>query len=255
MKLALVSMRTGEHLPGDQAEVVLSDDVIDWIVDHVTEDQRDEILDDIVDLFAQPWGKHPLSNRRRTDRLAGLNTASTLSGDYRIVFRSSVDRGVGLIEIIAIGPRSGHRIYDAVNALIATGKLDEGLVQQIWDLLALYQDTADRFGLELWDYRPPAAPDGLVRAAAASGALPADSARLLSSDELMAAMADAWDPVTGKPDIERALAAAVRRVAGSSDPERVLARREEPRCGVLMPRARKPCIRRRGHPGAHRATP
>lgn len=71
MRLALVSMRTAECLPGDQDEVVVSDGVIDWIVDHVAEDQREEVLDDMVGVFAQPWGKHPLSNRRRTDRLAG----------------------------------------------------------------------------------------------------------------------------------------------------------------------------------------
>src|SRR5699024_11453302 len=61
---------------------------------------------------SKPWGKHPLSNA-----LAGLNTASTLRGDHRIVFRSTISpEGTGLIEVVAIGPRSNNRVYDAVNA-------------------------------------------------------------------------------------------------------------------------------------------
>jgi len=249
-------MRAGEHLPGDQAELVLSTQVEEWIAEHVDRSRWDEVLDDIVDLFARPWGKHPLSNRTATDHLAGLNTTATLRGDYRIVFRSSISRaGTGLIEIVAIGPRSENRIYDAVSALIASGTLDEDVAQSIWDMLELYEETAEKHGLELWDYRPAPPPAGLVRSAVAIGALTQEVAEVLSTDELNAAIANAWDPDTGELDPARALTAALERVAGSSDPERLIALRAEPRCGASMPRAKAPCVRRRGHAGAHRATP
>lgn len=188
-------MRSGEHFPDDQAELVISDEAIEWIADNLTASEQDEFLDDLTTLFRRPWGKHPLSNRSAADHLAGLNTASTLSGDHRIVFRSTVSaQGTGLIEVIAIGPRTSNRIYDAVNALVASGKLDDSITQQIWDLLSLLEDTVDRYGLESWDYFPPEA-----------------------------------------------------------DPEHVFSSRGEPRCGAQLPRAGRPCIRRRGHPGAHRS--
>ncbi|ATG53000.1 hypothetical protein CFK38_16855 [Brachybacterium vulturis] len=248
-------MRAGEHLPDDQAELVLSTQVEEWIAENVDHSQWDEVLDDIVDLFTRPWGKHPLSNRSATDQLAGLNTTATLRGEYRLVFRSSISPdGTGLLEIIAIGPRSENRIYDAVNALIASGTLDEDVVQSIWDMLELYELTAQKHGLELWDYRPEPPPDGLMKSAVAIGALTQEIAEVLSIDELNAAIANAWDPDTGQLDPPRALAAALERVAGSPDPERLIALREEPRCGAAMPRAKAPCIRRRGHAGAHRAT-
>ena len=249
-------MRVGDHLPDDQAEVVLSTHVEEWIADNIDGAQWDELLDDITALFAMPWGKLPLSNRNATDQLAGLNTTATLRGNYRIVFRSSIASvGTGLIEIIAIGPRTGNRIYDAVNALVTTGALDEDEVQSIWDMLELYKRTAEKHGLELWDYRPDPAPVGLVKSAVAIGALPQEIAEVLSADELNAAIANAWDPDTGELDPSRALRAALERVAGSSDPERIVSLREEPRCGAFMPRAKAPCVRRRGHAGAHRAAP
>lgn len=247
-------MRAGEHLPDDQAELVLSAQVEEWIADNITESQWDDVLDDIIALFGKPWGKHTLSNRSSTDLLAGLNTTATLHGDCRIVFRSSVsEAGTGLIEIIAIGPRTGNRVYDAVNALISSGTLDEDTVQSIWDMLELYEMTAQKHGLELRDYQPEPAPPGLVKSAVAIGALSQDVAELLSTDELNSAIAHAWDPITGELDPSRALRAALERVAGSMDPERLVAVREEPRCGAPMPRAKAPCVRRRGHAGAHRA--
>lgn len=247
-------MRRGERFPGDQAEVVLSDAVIEWIVEHVTDAQREEFLDSVVGLLAQPWGKHPLSNRTSTDHLAGLNTVATLTGDYRIVFRSSVSsEGTGLIEVLAIGERTGNRVYDAVNALVSTGKLEDIEIQQIWDMLRLFEDTAERYGLETWDYVPAKAAEGLVTSAVSMGVLTRDEAALMSQDEIVAAMSEAWDPATGQLDPARALRAALARVAGSNAPERILASRVEPRCNALMPRAQKPCIRRKGHPGAHRS--
>lgn len=248
-------MQRDEHLPDDQAEVVVSDDVVEWLATNVTAAEREQVFDDIVSLFTRPWGKHPLSNRSRTDRLAGLNTVTTIDGTHRVVYRAGVSpQGVGLIEVLAIGPRRDNAVYDAVNAMLATGRLDD-VAEQIWGLLAIYEDTARRFGLELWDYAPPPAPESLVRSAVAAGVLPESVARLLSADEIMTALSHAWDPATGRPDPAGAVAAAVRRVSGSSDPDRLLADRGDPRCGAPMPRAKAPCIRRAGHPGAHRATP
>lgn len=248
-------MRDGERLPGDQAEVVLTSEAVDWIADNVEQSHWDEVLDDITALFAQPAGKHPLSNRSAADRLAGLNTTATLSGHYRIVFRSSVSAdGTGLLQILALGPRSDNRIYDAVNALVASGKLTEDEAQSIWDMIALYDQTAEKYGLELWDFRPEPAPEGLIKAAVLSGALPRDFAEQLTKDEINEAIANAWDPETGEPDPDRALEAALGRIASSSTPERIIAQRSEPRCGAQMPIAGKPCIRIRAHAGAHRAT-
>lgn len=247
-------MREGESLPHDQAEVTFTAEAVEWIADNITESQWDEVLDDVVALFSQPWGKHPLSNRGATGRLAGLNTTATLRGDHRIVFRSSISpEGTGCIEILAIGPRSNHRIYDAVAALMRSGKLTDDEVQSIWDMLEIYESTAEKHGLELWDYQPEPAPPGLVKAAVAMGALAPAVAERLSSDELTAAMEHAWDPDTGALDPARALRSALERVAGSADPERVLSFREAPRCGAFMPRARRPCVRIREHAGAHRA--
>lgn len=248
-------MRVGDSLPSDQAEVIFTTEAEEWIASHVEDSQWDEFLDDVVALFTQPWGKHPLSNRNASDQLAGLNTTATLRGDYRIVFRATISpEGTGLIEILAIGPRSNNRIYDSVNSLINNGKLNDDEVQSIWDMLEIYETTAEKHGLELWDYTPKPAPTGLIKSAVTIGALPQDLAEILSADEINAALADAWDPVTGDLDPARALRAAVERVAGSADPERIIALRQEPRCNAHMPRADRPCARRRGHPGAHRAT-
>lgn len=247
-------MREGERLPEDQAELVLTDEAVEWIAENVEQSQWDGFLDDLVELFARPWGKHTLSNRSSADRLAGLHTATTLGGTHRIVFRSSISpEGTGLIQILAIGQRSGNRIYDSVNALVASGRLTDVEAQSIWDMLALYDQVAEKYGLELWDFRPAPAPTGMIKAAVASGVLPAEIAEVLTQDEIATAMAHGWDPETGEPDPDAALDAALDRVAGSADPERILDVRSEPRCGALMPIADALCIRRRGHPGAHRS--
>lgn len=49
-------MRAGEHFPDDQAELVLSSHVEEWIAEHVEQSQWDEVLDDLTALFAKPWG-------------------------------------------------------------------------------------------------------------------------------------------------------------------------------------------------------
>lgn len=248
-------MREGERLPHDQAEVTFSTQIEDWVANNVERARWDEVLDDIVALFTQPWGKHPLSNRG-TSQLAGLNTTATLRNEYRIVYQVSVSpEGTGVIEILAIGPRSNNRIYDAASALISSGKLSAEEAQSVWDMLTLYETTAEKHGLELWDCQPDPAPPGLIKSAVAIEALPQEVAELLAADEINAAMANAWDPDTGELDPARAMRAALSRVAGSANPERIITLREKPRCGAPLPRAGKPCIRRGGHPGAHRATP
>lgn len=116
-------MRDGEKLPNDQAEMVLSVEAVEWIARNIEESAWDGFLDDLVVLFTRPWGEHPLSNLGGASRLAGLNTATTLGGDHRIVFRVSVsDRGTGLIEVIAIGLRRNNRIYDSDSALLSVAR-------------------------------------------------------------------------------------------------------------------------------------
>lgn len=66
-------------------------------------------------------------------------------------------------------------------------------------------------------------------------------------------------------DLERSLRGAAEQILlgvaalvadkPRADPERLISTRKDPRCAALMPRAKAPCIRRRGHAGAHRATP
>lgn len=77
-------MLRGERLPGDQDEVVVSDDVVDWITANVPDSEREAFFDDVVSLFEKPSGKHPLSNRSAGDPLAGLNTMTTLGGAHRV---------------------------------------------------------------------------------------------------------------------------------------------------------------------------
>lgn len=247
-------MRDGEKFENDQAEMVLSDGVIDWIAENIEDSELDGFFQDLSDLFVRPWGKHPLSNRNKTDNLAGLNTATTLGGEHRIVFRSYIDEcGTGVIRIIAIGPRKDNRVYDAINALVASGKLTEEEVRSIWEALSQHSHVTEKYGLEQWDYLPPLASPNMVKVAVTSGVLSEDVARLLSTDELNAAFENGWDLETGKPDPRRAQDAALSKAATSASPERILTSRSAPRCAVFMPIAKAKCIRRRGHPGAHRS--
>lgn len=69
-------------------------------------------------------------------------------------------------------------------------------------------------------------------------------------------MAEGWSD--GTPDPGAALTAAMRRArAGidSGDARRIVEGRKADRCASILPRAGVRCIRRDGHPGAHRATP
>lgn len=245
-------MRAGEHFPDDQAEVVFSDSCIEWIAENIDLGRQDELIDTVVRLIVAPWGKHALSNRPG-EPLAGLNTVEVFERKYRVVYRATVSEGTGLLEVLAIGERKESRVYDVVSALIATGKLDD-LEVQIWDLMRIFETSSQQLGLEDWDYLPAPAPPGLQRAAVAAGALDADLAALLSTDEINAALEAAWASGGAEADKTAALQSALLRLAGQADPDRVIRQRQATRCGALMPRSKKNCIRAVGHAGPHRST-
>lgn len=239
-----------DSLPDEQAEVVFTEQSIDWLIENVTEAERDDVFDTIVGLFRAPRGKHPLSNQNATN-LVGFNAVEAARREFRIIYRVTVTDGVGLIEIIAIGQRRDGEVYSAADDLVRSGTLTESEQTQIWDALTLLDETKTRLGLEQWDYAEEPAPDGLVKAASAAG-IDEDVARLLSKDELVAAMAAAWEG--GTLDPQAGIAAALRRIATSTTPDRILASRRTERCGVMMPKLGKPCIRVKGHAGAHRGS-
>ena len=146
-------------------------------------------------------------------------------------------------------------MYDAAVALRATGVLNDDELQQIWQALAVLDVVAEQVGLDGWDYRPPAAPEGLIRAAVGSGLLAREVAELLSAPELHAAMTEGWSE-SGTPDPALALKAALlaaRSGIDGIDMTRIVQGRPKARCQAPMPRAQSTCIRMRGHPGPHRS--
>lgn len=240
-----------DELPHNQAEVVFTEHSIDWLIEHVTASQREHVFDTIVDLFRAPQGKHALSHQNKTN-LVGFNTVEAAQREFRIVYRVSIINNTGLIEIITIGQRRDGEVYAEAHDLIHSGKLTEAEQTQIWDALILVNETKSRIGLEGWDYSEEPAPEGLIKAAVAAGVITEDTAKLLSKNELVAAMAAAW--ATGTLDPAAGLAAAFDRVATSTTPDRILASRKEARCGAMMPKLGVPCIRQQGHAGAHRGS-
>jgi hypothetical protein len=240
-------VRRGGRLPGDQAEAVFSDILVEqleqlWAADRLA------VLAEIVMLCTAPSSKHPL----RTP-LAGWNTLDVLGGKRRVVYKAGDVSGVGVIEALCLGPRRDSEVYDLAAGLTLSGKLADDEVTQLWAALALLDVVAESVGLDGWDFRPTPAPDGMQRAAVASGILSAGVAALLSSDEIQAAMTNGWDE-SGQPDPDRALFAALHRARGRvSPPLDVIEHRGLDRCGARMPRAHTLCIRRRDHPGPHRS--
>lgn len=243
-------MRRGSRFPGDQAEVVFSDALIEQTGD-LTENERLDVLAEVVGLCSDPGGKHPL----RTP-LAGWNTLDVLGGHKRVVYKASAPEAVGLIEALCLGPRSDNEVYDMAVALRDAGLLTAQEVTDLWDALAVLAVVAEDVGLDGWDFRPPPAPVGMIRAAVDAGLLDAQTASVMSLPELQAAMEHGWGSFG--PDPVKALLAALERARrrgrpASLDAAAVVAGRLGPRCGALMPRAGAPCIRRLGHPGPHRA--
>lgn len=248
-------MRRGESLPDDQAEVVFNDVFVDYL-ETLTEEEQMDVLTEVVRLCANPAGTHALSNRGGADQLGGWNTVDVLHKQHRVIFGSRVVDGVGVIEVLCAGPRKDDGVYSTAAALAVTGRLTDDEVTQIWQALSLLDVVEESVGLDGWDYRPPPAPDGMVRAAVASGLLDEDTARTLSKDEIQAAMEHGW--TGGQADPAAALAAAMNRARGGidvGDVTRILEERLSDRCGALMPRAGELCIRKAGHPGPHRSSP
>ena len=240
-------MRRGSRFPNDQAEVVFADIIVEQL-ERFTEDERIDVLAEIVHLCGDPAGKHPLRAP-----LSGWNTLDVLSGHYRVVYKATISEGVGLLEVLCIGPRSDSEVYDMAVGAVKTGCLSEDEVTQLWEALGLLDVVTEEVGLEGWDYRPAPAPEGMRRAAVVAGLIDQDTADLLAKDELEAAMASGWGP--DGPDPERALVAALERARGSADfsARKIIKVRQDARCGVLMIRARSNCVRRAGHPGPHRS--
>lgn len=179
-------MRRGERFPHDSAELVLSDVVVEQLADLTKAEQLDVVVE-LVRLCEDPAGKHPLHAP-----LAGWNTVEVLAGRKRCVYRASVVDGVGVIDVLCLGPRTDSEVYDMATALRDAGILTEGELTDLWEALAILDLIAEQVGLDGWDYSPEPA-------------------------------------------------------------EAILARRRDDRCGLLLPRAQRPCIRREGHPGPHRA--
>ena len=248
-------MRPGETFPGNQAEIVLNDVFVEYL-EGLTDAERESVLADAVSLCRNPVGTHSLSNRGRKDRLAGWNTLDVLNKEHRVVFSSRMVDGVGAIEVLCAGPRKADAAYDLANSLIQTGRLSSDEVTEIWQALTLLDVLAEEVGLDGWDYLPPAAPDGMVRVAVASGLIDEDTARVLNKDEIEAAMENGWG--ADGPDPVAALRAAMQRARAGVDPgdlTRLMRRRADNRCGAVMPRTGRACIRKAGHSGPHRATP
>lgn len=245
-------MQRGGRLPGDQAEIAFSDAFVEQLGD-LAEHEREEVLAEVIRLCDDPGGKHPL----RTP-LTGWNTLDVLGGHRRVVYKASDVDGTGLIEVLCLGPRSDNEVYDMAVGLRDAGLLGEDEVTDLWDALALLEVLEEDVGLDGWDYRPPPAPEGMVRAAVAAGLLDETTAASLSKAELEAAMAQGWG--ADGPDPTAALIAALEQARKRSrrpadpDPAQVVAQRFGARCGADMPRAGSRCIRRAGHPGPHRAS-
>lgn len=236
------------RFPDDQAEVVFSDVFVEQLTELTEHDQLD-VLADVHRLCEQPEGRHRLGAS-----LAGWNTLDVLAKQFRVVYRTSWHTGVGLVEVLCLGPRRESEVYDMAIAVARSGILDVDEVTQLWEALSLLDVVPEAIGLDGWDYQPSPAPDGMVRAAVAAGVLPEDIASLLSIDELQAAMTGGWSSA-GQPDPHEALRAALERARARVSypgPEAVLGR-ARPRCGAVMPRASLRCIRAHGHPGAHRS--
>lgn len=248
-------MRVGGKLPGDQAEIVFADVFVEYLAD-LDKAEQVSVIETIESLTRNPAGKHPLKNSPKLGNLAGVHTVETLGGEHRVIYRPRVENGVEVIEVVVGGPRRGDEVYTAAKALEASGGLTADEVTQIWDALDLLAIASDAVGLASWDYRPDPADASHRTTVVKAGILPADVAAVLSKDELNEAMAAAWSDGTGIPNQEDAIEAALRRARSNSLTARELvASRLGPRCGWSMPRVKRPCVRREGHPGAHRSVP
>lgn len=251
-------MQPGQSFPDNQAFILFNDAFVEALEERSPQ-QRLDILAEVLTLCDNPVGNHPLGNRPGQN-LAGWNTIDVLQKEYRVVFASRIEevegRSVGHIDVLVLGPRKADAVYDMAGALRATGRLSEVELTEIWEALALLDTVAEDVGLDGWDYRPEPASPGLIKAAVAAGVLDETTAGALSKDEINAAMEHGWNDA-GALDPIGALTAALQRArAGveALDLTRIVANRGEPRCGAIMKRTLKRCVRRTDHPGPHRAT-
>ncbi len=246
-------MRSGDRFPNDQAQVIFNDVFLEYL-ETLTPPHREQVLVDVISLCVNPVGSHPLSNRNSKDQLAGWNTIDVLQRQHRVIFGTRIEDGVGVVEVLCGGPRCADAVYDMANLLIATGRLSAEEATEIWQVLQLLEVVAEHVGLDGWDFRPPQAPPGMVKAAVAAGILGVEIASTLSLDELEAAMEGGW--TASGPDPAAALKAALHRSRSgvdAVDATRVLSGRSQDRCDILLRRSKAPCIRRKGHPGPHRS--
>jgi hypothetical protein len=252
-------VQPGEKFSDDQAFLLFNDAFIESLED-LAPQQRIDVLAEVVTLCANPGGNHTLSNRPG-QKLAGWNTLDVLQEEYRVVFASRIEevdgQPVGHIEVLVLGPRKADAVYDMAEALRNTGRLSEDELTEVWEALALLDTVAEDVGLDGWDYRPEPAPIGLIRSVVAAGVLDEETASAMTKDEIHAAMEHGWDEETGALDPTGALAAALQRARAGVEAlnlTRILGSRKKPRCGAVMKRTLKRCIRRKDHPGPHRAT-
>ncbi|WP_163544803.1 type II toxin-antitoxin system RelE family toxin [Occultella kanbiaonis] len=246
-------MRAGGRLPNDQAEIVFHDTFVNQL-DALPKSEQIDVLTRVSNLCADPGGKHPLGTKGGYRGLVGWNTLEVCGGEKRVVYR--VDEPNALILVLCVGPRRNNEVYTIADALTSSGLLTDDELTQLWEGLAIVEALAEEVGLDGWDYAPEPAPDGMVKAVAMSGLLPEHVARLLSKDELQAAMAGGWTE-DGIPDPAKALREAFlfARSGVAFDSAQWLAeQRMADRCGAPMPRARASCVRRVDHPGPHRAS-
>jgi hypothetical protein len=212
-------VRRGDRFPGNQAEVVFSDEFVEQLGE-LTAAERLDVLAEVLRLCDDPAGKHPLKAPP-----AGWNTLDVNAGQRLVVYKASVVEACGLIEVLCLGPRSESEVYDIAAGLVDSGLLTPEEATALWDALALL------------------------------GVVEEEVARLLSLPELEAALERGWG--SDGPDPEAALVAAleVARARGRRGGEgrAIVESRGTPRCGAEMPRASALCIRRLDHPGPHRA--
>ena len=222
-------MRRTERFPNNQAEIVFSDIFVEQL-EALNEHERLDVLGAVIALCANPAGKHPLRAP-----LAGWNTLAVLNSERRVVYKGSLVRGVGLIEVLCLGPRRNQEVYDMAHAVAITGRLTDEEVIQLWVALALLDVVVEHVGLDGWDYRPEPANTGLRKTAVRSGLLDADTAAVLSKDEVLAAMQHGWG--TKGADPIKALRAALERARDSVDPtaiSRIIAGRQRCRLRLLL---------------------
>ncbi|MEK7294990.1 MAG: hypothetical protein AAB018_00485, partial [Actinomycetota bacterium] len=104
-------MRRAERFPNNQAEVVFSDIFVEQL-EALSKHERLDVLGAVVALCENPAGKHLLRAS-----LAGWNTLAVLNGERRVVYKGSLVHGVGLIEVLCLGPRRNEEVYDMANAV------------------------------------------------------------------------------------------------------------------------------------------